>query len=99
MAKAQRFADRLASLLGRKLHGKFEGEIVSDLSSLVCRRTGGSRIKHRVKENWLKMYDKSGLKVPRTRRWRVTLYGRRVMGTSLYLRDHHFPEVHSRIAA
>ena len=49
------------SFLGRKLHGKFEGEIVSDLSSLVCRRTGGSRIKHRVKENWLKMYDKSGL--------------------------------------
>jgi hypothetical protein len=49
------------NFLGRKLHGKFEGEIVSDLSSLVCRRTGGSRIKHRVKENWLKMYDKSGL--------------------------------------
>ena len=36
-------------------------EIISDCSSLVCRRTGGSRIKHRVKENWLKMYDKSGL--------------------------------------
>ncbi|MGH8491101.1 MAG: hypothetical protein ACREXS_20120 [Gammaproteobacteria bacterium] len=49
------------NFLGRKLHGKFEGEIVSDLSSFVCRRTGGSRIKHRVKENWLKMYDKSGL--------------------------------------
>jgi hypothetical protein len=38
-------------------------------------------------------------KVPRTRRWRVTLYGRRVMGASLYLRDHHFPEAYSRIAA
>ena len=38
-------------------------------------------------------------KVPRTRRWRVTLSGRRVMGTSLYLRDHHFPEAYSRIAA
>ena len=49
------------NFLGRNLHGKFESEIVSDLSSLVCRRTGGSRIKHRVKENWLKMYDKSGL--------------------------------------
>jgi len=47
--------------LGRKLRGNFQGEIVSDLSSLVCRRTGGSRIKHRVKENWLKMYDKAGL--------------------------------------
>ncbi len=243
------------NFLGRKLHGKFEGEIVSDLSSLVCRRTGGSRIKHRVKQNWLKMYDKSGLvlrvetvinnpeefrvrkqvlrkgkqrtewvqmrkgvaylfryrevslqantryldalaavddptnakraldrvttpkkdaagrrcagfnplarhdaelfqtlmagehclrgftncdirarlassvhlracghdprkqsakvsrtfrrfhahgliaKIPRTRRWRVTVYGRQVMGTSLYLRDHHFPNAYSRIAA
>jgi len=54
-------AKEVMNFLGRKLHGKFEGEIVSDLSSLVCRRTGGSRIKHRVKENWLKMYDKSGL--------------------------------------
>jgi hypothetical protein len=49
------------NFLGRKLNGNFQGEIVSDLSSLVCRRTGGSRIKHRVKENWLKMYDKSAL--------------------------------------
>jgi hypothetical protein len=46
--------------LGRKLSGHFQGEIISDLSSFVRRRTGGSRIKHRVKENWLKMYD-SGL--------------------------------------
>src|SRR3954447_12932725 len=49
------------NFLGRKLNGNFQGEVVSDLSSLVCRRTGGSRIKHRVKEYWLKMYDKSGL--------------------------------------
>ena len=41
--------------------GIFRGEVVSDLSSLVCRRVGGSRIKHRVKQNWLKMYDKAGL--------------------------------------
>lgn len=54
-------AKEVMNFLGRKLHGKFEGEIVSDLSSFACRRTGGSRIKHRVKENWLKMYDKSGL--------------------------------------
>lgn len=54
-------AQEVMGFLGRKLHGKFEGEIVSDLSSLVCRRIGGCRIKHRVKENWLKMYDKSGL--------------------------------------
>ena len=54
-------AKEVMNFLGRKLHGKFEGEIVSDLSSLVCRRTGGSRIKYRVKENWLKMVDKAGL--------------------------------------
>ncbi len=38
-------------------------------------------------------------KIPRTRRWRVTRYGRQVMGTSLYLRQHHFPNAYSRIAA
>jgi hypothetical protein len=54
-------AKEVMNFLGRKLNANFEGEIVSDLSSFVCRRTGGSRIKHRVKENWLKMYDKSGL--------------------------------------
>jgi hypothetical protein len=53
-------AREVMNFLGRKLHGKFEGEIVSDLSSLVCRRRGGSRIKHRVKENGLKRYDTSG---------------------------------------
>ena len=35
--------------------------MVSDLSSLVCRRVGGPRIKHRVKQYWLKMLDKAGL--------------------------------------
>jgi hypothetical protein len=38
-------------------------------------------------------------KIPRTRRWRVTLYGRRVMGAALYLRDHDFPMAYSTIAA
>jgi len=58
----QCFAAReVMNFLGRKLRGNFEGEITSDLSSFVCRRVGGSRIKHRVKENWIKMYDKSGL--------------------------------------
>jgi hypothetical protein len=38
-------------------------------------------------------------KIPRTRRWRVTLYGRRVMGTSLSLRDHDFPKTYAKIAA
>jgi len=35
-------------------------------------------------------------KIPRTRRWKVTLYGRRLMGTTLYLRDStsHAPTPH-----
>jgi hypothetical protein len=48
------------SFLGRKLRGNFEGELVSDISNFAGRMPG-CRIKHRVKENWLKMYDKSGL--------------------------------------
>ena len=38
-------------------------------------------------------------KIPRTRRWRVTVYGRRVMGTALYLRHDDFPRVYSQVAA
>jgi len=54
-------APEVMNFLARKLRGNFEGEIVSDLSSFVCRRMGGTRIKHRVKENWIKMSDKSAL--------------------------------------
>ena len=36
-------------------------------------------------------------KIPRTRRWRVTNYGRNVMGTSMYIREHHFPNVYSGV--
>ena len=38
-------------------------------------------------------------KIPHTRRWRVTRYGRRVMGAALYLRRHDFPHVHLQVAA
>jgi hypothetical protein len=37
-------------------HGRFAGEVVSDLK---C-RVEGTRIKHRLKGNWIKMYDKQG---------------------------------------
>ena len=53
-------AKQVMNFLGRKLRGNFEGQIVSDLSDFAG-RIPGSRIKHRVKENWLKMYDKAGL--------------------------------------
>jgi hypothetical protein len=40
--------------LGRKVHGCFKGEIVSDFKD----RPEGVRIKHRVEKNGLKLYDK-----------------------------------------
>lgn len=37
-------------------HGRFVGEVVSDQK----RRVEGTRIKHRINGNWIKMYDKQG---------------------------------------
>lgn len=42
--------------LGKKLHGRFQGEVVSDLRG----RPEGVRIKHRAGENSIKLYDKQG---------------------------------------
>jgi hypothetical protein len=42
--------------LGKKLHGNFVGELVSDLRQ----RPEGIRVKHRLKANSVKMYDKHG---------------------------------------
>lgn len=53
-------AKEVMSFLGRKIRSNFEGEIVSDRSDLAFKRIPGARIKHRVKQNWLKMYDKAG---------------------------------------
>src|SRR5881396_229977 len=38
-------------------------------------------------------------KIPRTRRWRVTVYGHRAMGTALYLRNHDFSRAYLQVAA
>jgi hypothetical protein len=54
-------AREVMSFLGRKLHGKFEGEIITDVIDLSHRRIPGARVKHRVKGNWIKMYDKVGM--------------------------------------
>ena len=53
-------AKEVMSFLGRKIRPNFEGEIVSDICDLSFKRIPGARIKHRVKQNWLKMYDKAG---------------------------------------
>jgi len=50
-------AEDVLSFLGRKLSASFQGEILNDLK----KRWSGARIKHRMKENWIKMYDKAGL--------------------------------------
>ena len=50
-------AQDILTFLGRKLHGNFQGEVLSDCKK---QRAPGARIKHRMKDNWLKMYDKFG---------------------------------------
>ena len=40
----------------------------------------------------------SSPRFPRTRRWRVTAYGHQAVATSLYLREHHFPNVYATAA-
>ena len=51
-------AKDILTFLGRKLHGNFLGEVLTDCKK---ERWPGARIKHRMKNNWLKMYDKFGL--------------------------------------
>ena len=48
-------AEDILTFLGRRLHPRFDGEV---LSTCKTDRVRGARIKHRVKNNWLKMYDK-----------------------------------------
>jgi len=50
-------AQDILTFLGRRLHPHFDGEVLTD-----CKkdRWPGARVKHRVKNNWLKMYDKFG---------------------------------------
>jgi hypothetical protein len=50
-------ADDVLRFLGRKLHGNFQGEVTSDLR----RRPEGRRVKHRMKRNSIKMYDKGSV--------------------------------------
>ncbi|NLF47878.1 MAG: hypothetical protein GX578_06085 [Clostridiales bacterium] len=45
------------TFLGRKMHPAFSGEVVSDMK----KRPQGIRIKHRMKNNSIKMYDKDSV--------------------------------------
>jgi hypothetical protein len=51
-------ADDILTFLGRKLNGNFQGEVLTDCKK---KRWPGVRVKHRMKTNWLKMYNKSGV--------------------------------------
>jgi len=50
-------AKDIFTFLGRRLHPRFDGQVLTQ-----CRkdRLPGARIKHRVGQNWIKMYDKLG---------------------------------------
>lgn len=50
-------AEDVLTFLGRKMHGRFQGEVLTDMKQ---KRFPGARVKHRMKENWMKMYDKFG---------------------------------------
>lgn len=49
-------AEDVMTFLGRKLNGNFKGEIQNNFK----KRWPGARVKHRMKGNWIKMYDKHG---------------------------------------
>ncbi|MGB5276175.1 MAG: hypothetical protein WBP02_03265 [Gammaproteobacteria bacterium] len=53
-------AKEVMNFLGKKLVGNFRGEVVSDMTDRCKRRLPGTRVKHRAKMNWIKMYDKAG---------------------------------------
>lgn len=53
-------AKEIMGFLGKKLAGTFRGEYMSDMTDRSRYRLSGMRIKHRVKVNWIKMYDKAG---------------------------------------
>jgi hypothetical protein len=50
-------ASDILTFLGRKLSGNFQGEVLTDCKK---QRHPGARVKHRMKDNWIKMYDKFG---------------------------------------
>jgi hypothetical protein len=49
-------AEQVATFLGRKLHGNYQGEVGNHFHTRIC----GTRLKHQMGEVALKMYDKFG---------------------------------------
>jgi hypothetical protein len=71
-------ADDIMRFMGRKLHGSFGATIVTD----VKHRPAVTRIKHSVRNNWIKMYNKQGIVlrietvINRPQEFRVFRFGR-----------------------
>ncbi len=55
-ATARFSAEDVMTFLGRKLHGRFAGDVGTDYKT----RWPGVRVRHRMKENGIKMYNKHG---------------------------------------
>ena len=55
-------AREVMAFLGRKVHGNFQGDVVTDQIDFgqMPKRLPGRRVKHRMKRNWMKMYNKEG---------------------------------------
>ena len=85
------------------LHGFTNRDIRAQLTSTRCLlrscaddpKKASARVSRCFR--WLHAHGLIAM-IPHPRRWRVTHYGRNVMGTSLYLREHHFPNVYSGVA-
>ena len=54
-------AKDVMGFLGRRLVGQFQGEVTTSVCDFANVRLPGMRIKHRVQQNWIKMYDKAGV--------------------------------------
>jgi hypothetical protein len=95
---ARHDADLFQTLMAGEhcLRGFTNRDIRTRLASTVHQRACGQdpRKESAKVSRTFRRFHAHGLiaKIPRTRRWRVTLYGRRAMGTSLYLWDHYFPK-------
>ena len=50
-------AEDIMTFMGRKLHGSFNSTILTD----VKKRPSVTRVKHVVRGNWMKMYNKNGI--------------------------------------
>lgn len=50
-------ANDIMRFMGRKLHGSFDGSITTDVKV----RPSVTRVKHGVRGNWIKMYNKNGI--------------------------------------